>query len=137
MSTTDENGKALGHDPRGRERRRRLHPDRLDGRRNGPVCVAPETRGAAPRVVRDHGFTANRKRARRSGWPTGLVGRHASPSSAAPYFAAILAGATAGVSTSRTPARRPLPDASIDHEREVTLLRPGPMHGATTDGAGS
>src|SRR4051794_20637106 len=92
--------------------------------------VAAETRGAVLRVVRDHGFTANRSARALSGGRTGLVGVML-PIVAAPYFASILAGASEALY--EQDMRMVLCPTLHHHEREVTLLD-RLMHG-TTDGA--
>src|SRR4051794_8427996 len=92
--------------------------------------VAAETRGAVLRVVRDHGFTANRSARALSGGRTGLVGVML-PIVAAPYFASILAGASEALY--EQDMRMVLSPTLHQHEREVTLLE-RLMHG-TTDGA--
>src|ERR671931_2311716 len=60
---------------------------------NGRPDVAPETREAVLRVVRDHGFSTNRSARALSGGRTGLIGVTL-PIIEAAYFAAILAGAS-------------------------------------------
>ena len=60
---------------------------------NGRPGVAAETRGAVLRVVRDHGFTANRSARALSGGARADrrdVADHRPP----PYFASILSGAS-------------------------------------------
>src|SRR4051812_1853968 len=92
--------------------------------------VAAETRGAVLRVVRDHGFTANRSARALSGGRTGLIGVML-PIVAAPYFASILSGASEALY--EQDLRMVLCPTLHHHEREVTLLD-RLMHG-TTDGA--
>src|SRR5919197_6445136 len=59
---------------------------------NGRPDVAPQTREAVLRVVRDHGFTTNRSARALSGGRTGLIGVTL-PLVEAAYFSLILAGA--------------------------------------------
>ena len=92
--------------------------------------VAAETRGAVLRVVRDHGFTANRSARALSGGRTGLIGVML-PIVAAPYFSSILSGAAEALY--EQDMRMVLCPTLHHHEREVTLLD-RLMHG-TTDGA--
>ena len=82
------------------------------------------------RVVRDHGFTANRSARALSGGRTGLIGVML-PIVAAPYFASILSGASEALY--EQDMRMVLCPTLHHHEREVTLLD-RLMHG-TTDGA--
>ena len=129
MSTTDESGKA-------RATIREIASaagvsiatvSRVLNERPG---VAAETRGAVLRVVRDHGFTANRSARALSGGRTGLIGVML-PIVAAPYFASILAGASEALY--EQDMRMVMCPTLHHHEREVTLLD-RLMHG-TTDGA--
>jgi LacI family transcriptional regulator len=92
--------------------------------------VAAETRGAVLRVVRDHGFTANRSARALSGGRTGLIGVML-PIVAAPYFASILSGASEALY--EQDMRMVLCPTLHHHERELALLD-RLMHG-TTDGA--
>ena len=92
--------------------------------------VAAETRGAVLRVVRDHGFTANRSARALSGGRTGLIGVML-PIVEAAYFTSILAGASEALY--EQDMRMVLCPTLHHHEREVTLLD-RLMHG-TTDGA--
>ena len=129
MSTTDESGKA-------RATIREIASaagvsiatvSRVLNERPG---VAAETRGAVLRVVRDHGFTANRSARALSGGRTGLVGVML-PMVGSPYFAAILSGAAEALY--EQDMRMVMCPTLHHHEREVTLLD-RLMHG-TTDGA--
>src|SRR5690349_891872 len=60
---------------------------------NGRPDVAPDTREAVLRVVRDHGFSTNRSARALSGGRTGLIGVTI-PIIESAYFASILAGAS-------------------------------------------
>lgn len=91
--------------------------------------VAPETRAAVMRVVRERGFSQNRSARALSGAPTGLVGVTL-PYIRASYFAEIAAAlADALYEQDMRPILCPTLD---EHEREVGLLE-RLMHG-TTDG---
>ena len=92
--------------------------------------VAPDTRDAVLRVVRDLGFTTNRSARGLSGGRTGLVGITL-PIVHAAYFAFILSGASEALY--EQDMRAVLCPTQHQHEREVTLLD-RLMHG-TTDGA--
>src|SRR5579859_3604332 len=92
--------------------------------------VAPETRDAVLRVVREFGFTTNRSARGLSGGRTGLVGITL-PIVHAAYFAFILSGASEALY--EQDLRAVLCPTQHQHEREVTLLD-RLMHG-TTDGA--
>ena len=129
MSTTDESGKA-------RATIREIASaagvsiatvSRVLNERPG---VADETRGAVLRVVRDHGFTANRSARALSGGRTGLIGVML-PIVEATYFSSILSGAAEALY--EQDMRMVLCPTLHHHEREVTLLD-RLMHG-TTDGA--
>jgi LacI family transcriptional regulator len=129
VSTTDENGKA-------RATIREIASaagvsiatvSRVLNERPG---VAAETRGAVLRVVRDHGFTANRSARALSGGRTGLIGVML-PIIAAPYFASILSGASEALY--EQDMRMVLCPTLHHHEREVTLLER--LMQGTTDGA--
>ena len=129
MSTTDESGKA-------RATIREIASaagvsiatvSRVLNERPG---VSAETRGAVLRVVRDHGFTANRSARALSGGRTGLIGVML-PIVEAAYFSAILSGASEALY--EQDMRMVLCPTLHHHEREVTLLD-RLMHG-TTDGA--
>jgi DNA-binding LacI/PurR family transcriptional regulator len=92
--------------------------------------VAAETRDSVLRVVRDHGFSANRSARALSGGRTGLIGVML-PMVGSPYFAAILSGAAEALY--EQDMRMVMCPTLHHHEREVTLLD-RLMHG-TTDGA--
>jgi LacI family transcriptional regulator len=97
---------------------------------NGRPDVAPQTREAVLRVVREHGFSTNRSARALSGGRTGLVGVTV-PIVEAAYFAVILSGAAEALY--EHDMRIVLCPTLHQHEREVTLLD-RLMHG-TTDGA--
>jgi len=91
--------------------------------------VAPETRAAVMRVVRERGFSQNRSARALSGAPTGLVGVTL-PFIRASYFAEIAAALAEALYEQDM---RPILCPTLDeHEREVGLLE-RLMHG-TTDG---
>ena len=91
--------------------------------------VAPETRAAVLRVVRERGFSQNRSARALSGAPTGLVGVTL-PFIRASYFAEIAAALAEALYEQDM---RPILCPTLDqHEREVGLLE-RLMHG-TTDG---
>ena len=91
--------------------------------------VAPETRAAVLRVVRERGFSQNRSARALSGAPTGLVGVTL-PYIRASYFARITAALAEALYEQDM---RPILCPTLDqHEREVGLLE-RLMHG-TTDG---
>ena len=92
--------------------------------------VAPETRAAVLRVVRERGFSQNRSARALSGAPTGLVGVTL-PFIRASYFAQIAAALAEAL---HEQDMRPIICPTLDeHDREVGLLE-RLMHG-TTDGA--
>src|SRR5437762_3204758 len=97
---------------------------------NGRPDVAPGTREAVLRVVREHGFSTNRNARALSGGRTGLVGVTL-PIVEAAYFAFILSGAAEALY--EQDMRLVLCPTLHQHDREVTLLD-RLMHG-TTDGA--
>jgi LacI family transcriptional regulator len=97
---------------------------------NGRPDVAPQTREAVLRVVREHGFSTNRNARALSGGRTGLVGVTL-PIVEAAYFAVIVSGAAEALY--ENDMRIVLCPTLHQHEREVTLLD-RLMHG-TTDGA--
>ena len=118
MSTTDESGKA-------RATIREIASaagvsiatvSRVLNERPG---VAAETRGQVLRVVRDHGFTANRSARALSGGRTGLIGVML-PIVEAAYFTSILAGTSEALY--EQDMRIVLCPTLHHHEREVTLL---------------
>ncbi len=92
--------------------------------------VAPETRAAVLRVVRERGFSQNRSARALSGAPTGLVGVTL-PFIRASYFAPIAAALAEALYEQDL---RPILCPTLhEHDREVGLLE-RLMHG-TTDGA--
>jgi LacI family transcriptional regulator, galactose operon repressor len=97
---------------------------------NGRPDVAPQTREAVLRVVREHGFSTNRNARALSGGRTGLVGVTL-PIVEAAYFAVIASGTAEALY--EHDMRIVLCPTLHQHEREVTLLD-RLMHG-TTDGA--
>jgi LacI family transcriptional regulator len=97
---------------------------------NGRPDVAPATREAVLRAVRDQRFSTNRSARALSGGRTGLVGVTL-PLVEAAYFAWILAGAAEALDEQDM---RVVLSATLHlHDREATLLD-RLMHG-TTDGA--
>ena len=130
MSTTGTRRQAPRDDPRDRERGRRLDRHRLARAQRATRRRRAETRGAVLRVVRDHGFTANRSARALSGGRTGLIGVML-PIVEATYFTSILSGAAEALY--EQDMRMVLCPTLHHHEREVTLLD-RLMHG-TTDGA--
>jgi LacI family transcriptional regulator len=97
---------------------------------NGHSDVSSETREAVQRVIREHGYTANRSARALSGGRTGLVGVTL-PRVQPTYFSSILAGAAEALD--EQDRRIVLCPTQHEHEREVSLLD-RLMHG-TTDGA--
>ncbi len=97
---------------------------------NGRPDVAPETREAVLRVVRDQGFSMNRSARALSGGKTGLVGVTL-PIVQAAYFSFILSGAAEALY--EQDMRMLLCPTLHQHEREVNLL--DRLMGGTTDGA--
>jgi LacI family transcriptional regulator len=97
---------------------------------NNRPDVAPETREAVMRIVREHGFTTNRSARGLSAGRTGIVGVTV-PFVQAPYFALILAGAAEALY--EQDMRVILCPVRHEHDREVTLL--GRLMHGTTDGA--
>ena len=97
---------------------------------NGRGDVADETRELVSRVIRDHGYTANRSARGLSAGRTGLVGLLV-PLVFPQYFSFILAGAAEALA--EQDLRVVLSPTGHVHEREVTLLD-RLMHGLT-DGA--
>jgi LacI family transcriptional regulator len=97
---------------------------------NGRGDVAPETREAVSRVIREHGYTANRSARSLSAGRTGLVGVLV-PLVYPVYFSSILSGAAEALH--EHDLRLLLSPTDFEHEREVTLLD-RLMHGLT-DGA--
>jgi LacI family transcriptional regulator len=98
---------------------------------NGRDDVAAETREAVRRVIRDHGYTANRNARGLSAGRTGLVGVLV-PLVFPAYFAEILAGAAEALYEQEM--RVVLSPTQHEHAREVSLLD-RLMHGGATDGA--
>jgi LacI family transcriptional regulator len=97
---------------------------------NGRDDVADETRELVSRIIREHGYTANRSARGLSGGRTGLVGVLV-PLVYPAYFSAILAGAAEALA--EQDLRVVLSPTGHEHDREVSLLD-RLMHGAT-DGA--
>src|SRR5919201_4652881 len=97
---------------------------------NGRPDVAPETREAVLRVVRDHGFSTNRSARALSGGRTGLIGVTL-PIVEAAYFATILSGASETLYDHDM--RVVLCPTLHQHDREVTLVER--LMRGTTDGA--
>src|SRR6185503_8048562 len=86
---------------------------------NGRPDVAPQTREAVLRVVRDQGFSTNRNARALSGGRTGLVGVTL-PVVHGGHFTAILAGVTEGLY--EQDMRVVLCPTLHQYEREVNLL---------------
>src|SRR5436190_20758426 len=97
---------------------------------NGRGDVSDETRDSVTRIIRDHGYTANRHARGLSAGRTGLVGVLV-PLVFPQYFSFILAGAAEALA--EQDLRVVLSPTGHVHEREVTLLD-RLMHGLT-DGA--
>jgi LacI family transcriptional regulator len=97
---------------------------------NGRADVADETRELVSRVIREHGYTANRSARGLSAGRTGLVGVLV-PLVYPVYFSAILSGAAEALY--EQDMRLVLSPTAHEHEREVSLLD-RLMHGVT-DGA--
>jgi LacI family transcriptional regulator len=97
---------------------------------NGRDDVADETREAVRRVIREHGYTANRSARSLSAGRTGLVGVLV-PLVFPAYFSGILAGAAEALYERNF--RLVLSPTQHQHAREVSLLD-RLMHG-DTDGA--
>ena len=96
---------------------------------NGRGEVAPETRHAVERVVREYGYSPNRSARRLSSGRTGLVGVTL-PLIAPSYFSVIVAGAAQALY--ELDLRIVLCPTEHKHDREISLLE-RLMHG-TTDG---
>jgi LacI family transcriptional regulator len=96
---------------------------------NGRGYVADSTRVAVERVVRDHGYSANRSARGLSSGRTGLVGLTV-PRIHPAYFSEIVAGATDALY--ERDMRIVLCPTLHEHDREVSLLN-RLVHG-TTDG---
>jgi len=97
---------------------------------NGRGDVSDETRDSVTRIIRDHGYTANRHARGLSAGRTGLVGVLV-PLVFPQYFSFILAGAAEALA--EQDLRVVLSPTGAVHEREVSLLD-RLMHGLT-DGA--
>jgi LacI family transcriptional regulator len=97
---------------------------------NGREDVAEETRELVSRIIRDHGYTANRSARGLSAGRTSLVGVLV-PLVFPAYFSAILAGAAEALAEQEL--RVVLSPTGHEHDREVSLLD-RLMHGLT-DGA--
>ena len=98
---------------------------------NGRDDVAVDTREAVRRVIREHGYTANRHARGLSAGRTGFVGVLV-PLVFPAYFAEILAGAAEALYEQQM--RVVLSPTQHEHAREVSLLD-RLMHGGATDGA--
>ena len=97
---------------------------------NGRPDVAPDTRDAVLRAVREQGFSTNRNARALSGGRTGLIGVTL-PLVEAAYFGIILAGASEALY--EQDMRIVLCPTLHQHDREVTLL--DRLMRGTTDGA--
>jgi LacI family transcriptional regulator len=97
---------------------------------NGRGDVSDETRELVSRIIREHGYTANRSARGLSAGRTGLVGVLV-PLVYPAYFSAILSGAAEALH--EQDLRVVLSPTGHEHDREVTLLD-RLMHGMT-DGA--
>src|SRR5206468_4802189 len=97
---------------------------------NGRGDVSEETRELVSRVIREHGYTANRSARGLSAGRTGLVGVLV-PLVYPVYFSAILSGAAEALD--EQDLRLLLSPTDHEHDREVSLID-RLMHGIT-DGA--
>ena len=97
---------------------------------NGRGDVSPETRELVSRVIREHGYTANRSARSLSAGRTGLVGVLV-PLVYPAYFSAILSGAAEALD--EQDLRLVLTPTDYEHDRELSLID-RLMHGLT-DGA--
>src|SRR5687767_7599366 len=97
---------------------------------NGRPDVAPETREAVLRAVREQGFSTNRNARALSGGRTGLIGVTV-PLVEAAYFGLILSGTSEALY--EQDMRIVLCPTLHEHDREVTLL--DRLIRGTTDGA--
>ena len=97
---------------------------------NGRGDVSPETRELVSRVIREHGYTANRSARSLSAGRTGLVGVLV-PLVYPAYFSSILSGAAEALH--EQDLRLLLSPTDHQHDREVSLID-RLMHGLT-DGA--
>src|ERR671930_2126515 len=84
---------------------------------NGRDDVAPETRAAVRRIIREHGYTANRSARGLSAGRTGLVGVLV-PLVYPAYFSGILAGAAEALS--ERDLQIVLSPTGGEHDREVS-----------------
>ena len=97
---------------------------------NGRPDVSEETRVQVQKVMREHGFTANRSARALSAKRTGLIGLTV-PFVEETYFTGILSGAAEALY--ELDQRVVLCPTHHDHEREVSLIEH--LMGGTTDGA--
>jgi LacI family transcriptional regulator len=97
---------------------------------NGRDDVSPETRELVTRVIREHGYSANRSARGLSAGRSGLIGVLV-PLVYPAYFSGILAGAAEALS--ERDMRPVLSPTGHEHDREVSLID-RLMHGLT-DGA--
>lgn len=97
---------------------------------NGRDDVSEETREIVQRIVREHGYSANRSARGLSAGRTGFIGVTV-PLLNPPYFSSILSGVAEALD--ELDMRIVLCPTLHEHDREVTLLE-RLMHG-TTDGA--
>src|SRR5438045_7423576 len=93
---------------------------------NGRNDVAPETREAVTRVIRENGYTANRSARGLSAGRTGLIGVLV-PLIYPAYFSAILAGAAEALA--ELDLQIVLSPTGGEHDREVSVL--DRLHGET------
>jgi LacI family transcriptional regulator len=96
---------------------------------NGRDDVAPETREAVTRIIRENGYTANRTARGLSAGRTGLVGVLV-PLIYPAYFSGMLAGASEALA--ELDMQIVLSPTAGEHDREVSVL--DKLHGVT-DGA--
>ena len=96
---------------------------------NGRNDVSPETRDAVTRIIREHGYTANRNARSLSAGRTGLVGVLV-PLVYPAYFSGILAGAAEALS--ERDLQIVLSPTGGEHDREVSVV--DRLHGVS-DGA--
>src|SRR3954471_2092162 len=97
---------------------------------NGRDDVSPETRELVTRVIREHGYSANRSARGLSAGRSGLIGVLV-PLVNPAYFSGILAGATEALS--ERDMRAVLSPTGHEHDREVSLI--GRLMHGLTDGA--
>jgi LacI family transcriptional regulator len=86
---------------------------------NGRSDVAPETRELVTRVIREHGYTANRSARHLSAGRTGLAGVLV-PLVYPAYFSAILSGAAEALD--EQDLRLVLTPTDYEHDRELSLI---------------